>query len=161
MSLRDELVKSAPRFGQNDEARRRFAEELVDAVLPWLESKLREREAETVERCAAFLEGVRQLRTGLAKALGPCFDGEDAEGWRDLTLTEKGCLRSVAKEVRSLFPDPNYAERIRLEARLEERKYDAWQGSTESDGDFYNRRIADLEAQLDALKPEAGKDPHA
>jgi len=119
-----------------------------------IESKLVEREAATVERCAKPIEDLWESFVEAARQASVEQDKESDALYCRLA----NVLLQEAQRIRSLFPDPNYAERIRAEARLEEAEF--WNNYHE-----WPQRVTDLEAQLSALKPEvppeAGKEPHA
>ena len=120
-----------------------------DVVLPFLEQRLTEAQAEMVERCANRVDAYR----GVAQK-------QTAWTWGEVN----NLLVDLREQVRALSPDPHAKQRWELEARLmEERVYgyhdplthtlDRKSGEVECST---CQRIADLERQLAAL-PEVKK----
>ena len=92
MNLRDELNRRLTDFDLD------VSEDFIDTLLPWLEQKLAEAQAEMVERCAQALEHLAaDLLTDLAVETA----------------------RTASKIIRALSPDPHARERWERTAYIE------------------------------------------
>jgi hypothetical protein len=135
MTLRDEFETAYSDWAEGKKTK--------DDLFAWLEQKLAEREAETVERCYPLLCSM-------------CKEGSPVE-WQELHKRwihrDVGCtVKCSASAIRALSPGPHYVERKVLGARRDEGN--KWLANW--NWGWASSRIADLDRQLAAL-PEPKK----
>jgi hypothetical protein len=109
-------------------------------------------EAVTVERCSILV-------CALCTEGNPVEWQESKQRWihRDTGIT----VKCGASEIRSLRPDPDFLNRVRLEARLEEAKLVLHYASCDPSqgGCWQERRIADLKRQIREEGVQSGGKP--